>query len=348
MSEHNKSEDLPDALQAIQAERGESNAIHDEILNSLPKEGDEDDDGHDEQPEAKKNAGKKEKNRKKATQVKVPSRDKKSRIKIVIAVAVAGAIGYGLFSILQPVKPGATSSIPAFFGKTYQDDNGVEPTVTVSQLELAVSQLRTEMLTKIDSLPTHNDLNAIKRSVLDVERVQNEQRTSIAMLNQIADRPIPTALNNQDYDRQLNAFKQELDALNAYTGNVLSTTETLKKQISSLDEVKKEVEKLVNSNWATYLEVQKLKKDSEKKAKSAGKDSSEPSSQSKAEKITWNSAHSWVLKIASERFTQIYNTSTGKNLRVFEGIEIPNCGVVISVDVAARKVSTQHCTISRK
>ncbi|MDI4652598.1 MULTISPECIES: hypothetical protein [Pseudoalteromonas] len=348
MSEHNKSEELPDALQAIQAERGEGDENHDEILSSLPEEDGEDDDGHDEQPEAKMNTGKKEKNRKKATQVKVPSRDKKSRIKIVLAVAFAGAIGYGLFSILQPVKPGATSSIPAFFGKTYKDDNGVEPTVTVSQLELAVSQLRKEMLTKIDSLPTHNDLNAIKRSMLDVERVQNEQRTSIAMLNQIADRPIPTALNNQDYDRQLNAFKQELDALNAYTGNVLSTTETLKEQISSLDEVKKEVQKLVNSNWATYLEVQKLKKDSEKKAIPAGTDSSEPSSQSAAEKITWNSTHSWVLKIASERFTQIYNTSTGKNLRVFEGIEIPNCGVVISVDVAARKVSTQHCTISRK
>jgi len=350
MPEHNKDEDIQDVLQGIQTERAGEGVDHDEIYKSLPEAGDEGADENDdfEQPEIESKAGKKEKSRKKTTQVKVPNKDKKSKKKVLIAVAVAAAIGYGLFSLLQPVQPGAKSSIPTFFGNTYKNENKAEPTITISQLEVAMTQLRKEFQAKIDTLPTHNDLSDIKRSLLDIEQLQNEQRTSIAMLNQMADRPVSTALNNQDYDRQLADFKQELDALNAYTGNLLSENEKLKKKVSSLDGVKKEVDELVNSNWATYLEVQKLKKESKKQGKAETKDSNETVSTNKAEKITWNSSHSWVLKIASERFTQIYNTSTGKNLRVFEGIEIPNCGVVISVDVAARKVSTQHCTISRK
>ncbi|MEJ6534058.1 MULTISPECIES: hypothetical protein [Pseudoalteromonas] len=350
MPEHNKDEDIQDVLQGIQTERAGEGVDHDEIYKSLPEAGDEGADENDdfEQPEIESKAGKKEKSRKKTTQVKVPNKDKKSKKKVLIAVAVAAVFGYGLFNLLQPVKPNVTSSIPSFFGKTYGNDQKAEPTVTVSQLESAMADLRAEVIARIDALPSHNDLNAIKHSVVEVERLQNEQKTSIAMLNQMADRPVPVTLNTQDYDRQLNAFKQELDALNAYTGNILSTTETLKQKVSSLDGIKKEVDELVNSNWATYLEVQKLKKESEKQGKDEAKDNNETVSTNKAEKITWNSSHSWVLKIASERFTQIYNTSTGKNLRVFEGIEIPNCGVVISVDVAARKVSTQHCTISRK
>lgn len=358
MSDHKEHEEINDTLQGIQAERGEEGVDHDEIISTLPKDDDESDedendssdegDGDEKPPVIEKSAQKKAKSSKKTTKVKVPSKDKRSKKRLVAGVVLVAVVGCGLFYLLKPESTGIKSSMPAFFGNTYKNDSLAEPTVTARQLELAISQLRQEMIAKIDTLPSHSDISDIKRSVLEVELLQKEQKTSIAMLNQMADRPVPTSLNNQDYDRKLNAFKQELDALNAYTGNVLSTTETLKEQISSLDGVKKEVEKLVNSNWATYLEVQKLKKEREKKAKSTGKDSSESSSQSTAEKITWNGAHSWVLKIASERFTQIYNTSTGKNLRVFEGIEIPNCGVVISVDVAARKVSTQHCTISRK
>lgn len=349
MSEHDKKDDSQNILRSIQDERT-SDVDHEEILAELPDSNEQSDESEElTDVEDKSEQDSKGKSRKKVKQVKVPQANKKTSTKkvgLALAVVLVAGLGYVFYTLIQPVKPGVSSSIPSFFGKTYTESNNADTPVTSSQLNAAIQQLRLDVFSRLETLPTDSDLTAIKQSIREIENIQSAQQEKIVLLNQMADRPLSTPINNDNYDRQFSVIKQELDALNAYTGNLLSTTEKLKKDVTAIDNVKKQVTELTNSNWATYLEVQKLKKLSESDAQNESVDVTTKTS--KAKKVTRNNVHSWVLKIASERFTQIYNTSTGKNIRVFEGVEIPNCGVVTSIDVASRKVITQHCSISRK
>ena len=353
-------EELNSALADLQNEWSEDDqglstesSEHDEILSELPDANDSEVDAtksaekpstKDENKTSEKVAAKK--NRQK---VKVPKGERKPKsmfFKALVGTSVVALIGFGVFQS-GVLKPSIGTSLPQaggwqLFGSSPPETS---PVVTEYQLEVIVKQLRNDVYQTLKQLPTLEQVQKLNNEISELKRIQSQQSASIRSLNSIADRQNSNlSIGGSSVDGQLAQLRSELDTLNLHTGELLSKTAKLDDETKRFNGAAKQVAELVNSNWTNHLRIKKLENEQGPEDKTPR----ESSDLKSAESITLSTKNEWALKIVSERFTQIYNIQTGKNLRVFEGVVIPNCGPVIDINVSARKVIAQHCTISHK
>jgi hypothetical protein len=64
--------------------------------------------------------------------------------------------------------------------------------------------------------------------------------------------------------------------------------------------------------------------------------------------VTWKNKHRWKISMISDALTQIQNVDSNDKKNIGEGVEVMGCGIVLDINVSARKVTTQHCVISTK
>ncbi|MGP4943204.1 hypothetical protein [Pseudoalteromonas nigrifaciens] len=345
--------EINDALNELQNEwdEGDSSPVinddssHDDILDGLP---DDEIATSDIETDNNQKANKK---KNKPQKVKVPKKESKSNgllFKLLIGAGVVSLVGFMALKSDRLTTGGGTSLPTAGGWELFGSDKAEQsPKVTQEQLELVISQLRNDVNRTLKQLPTVEQVESIRRDILDLQRIQSNQSASIRSLNSLADKPSSQRGASNDIDGQISLIRAELDNLNSFTGELLSKTAELDAQTGKFKNANKQLADLVNSNWSNHLRINKLENKLTDNSDSPSTSASNGPELKKAEAITLKSKNEWALKIVSQRFTQIYNTQTGKNLRVFEGVVIPNCGPVIDIDVAARKVTAQHCTIGR-
>lgn len=353
-------DELNSALAELQNEWSEDDqglstesSDHDEILSELPDANDSevDETKSAEKPPTKdvNKTSEKVAAKKNRQKLKVPKGDRKPKsmlFKALVGTSVVALIGLGAFQS-GVLKPSIGTSLPQAGGWQLFESSPPEtnPEVTEYQLEVIVKQLRNDVYQTLNQLPTLEQVQKLNNEISEIKRIQSQQSSSIRSLNSIADRQNSNlSIGGSNVDGQLAQLRSELDTLNLHTGELLSKTAKLDDETKRFNGAAKQVAELVNSNWTNHLRIKKLENEQGPDDKTS-RVSSELKS---AESITLSSKNDWALKIVSERFTQIYNIHTGKNLRVFEGVVIPNCGPVIDINVSARKVTAQHCTISHK
>lgn len=342
MSEKDNNE-IKNALAAVQQEQNDEEihtndtdkTLDEQILNSLPDDEDE--------------AAAESKNKK--GEVKRP-KNKKAISKFIalgFVVAIGGAAIWqsGLFASNQ------NASFPKagdwkIFG---ENKNDAQPYITKADLENFERKLRGDVLQTVSQLPGMNEIESLRNEIAALRQLQNRQSKHITELNMLADKAASERpLMGSNYDSQISLIRSELNELNNFTGELLSKTAKLDEDTAKFNEATKKIDELKNSNWLNHLQLKKL----EKQLNNTGgfnqvkSNSKSTGALKNAESITLKPKIEWVLKIVSERFSQIQHKQTGEKIRVFEGVIIPNCGPVIDIDVQARKVVAQHCTIGHR
>ena len=144
-------------------------------------------------------------------------------------------------------------------------------------------------------------------------------------------------------------IKSDLDTLNDYTGDILTKFKDVDANSESLATLAKLTKDLKNTNWANFKRIKKLEEMGQvgKSNVVSSNSVTKTKPMASAQAVTWDNKPSWKLKIISDRFTQIVNTKSNKSVRIYKGGNIPSCGVVLSIDVVGRKVTTPHCVITR-
>lgn len=348
----NDNNEIKDALAAVQQEQNDDEihandddkTLDEQILNGLPD---------DEVIEDKATEEKVTKQSKKP-KVKKPKSKNKSPSKLIALGLVAALVISGTaiwHSGLFASNP--TVSFPKaggwkIFGESTNDEN---PYITKSDLESFERKLRSDVLQTVSQLPSVKDIEYLRNEISTLRQLQNRQSKYITELNMLADKTVTERpLMGSNYDSQISLIRAELNELNNFTGELLSKTAKLDENAANFKEASKKIDELTNSNWLNHLQLKKLEKQVNnsvgfRETQSSNKSTGELKN---AESITLKPKIEWVLKIVSERFSQIQHKQTGEKIRVFEGVVIPNCGPVIDIDVQARKVVAQHCTIGHR
>lgn len=348
MGSESKSEEVNDALKQIQTER-QSAVVdinhyvnHEEIESSL---------SDDEVVEVVEVVD--DPVNKKPKKVKVPKAEKTSKkinYKLLMAFgafAVLGAAYY--FSTADEYSEIRSASLPSFSSWSLFSDASSDvvndPIVTRSYLESVLQKQREFFSEEISSLSSVGMIKELRGEISYIQTVQNNQQKVIESIIQKAS--TQQSVNTIEYEAQLLSLRGELNSLNSFTGELLSKMAKLDESAAKIDESNKKIVELVNSNWVNHLRIKKLEDNTINGVVEKQPVREIVTDMKRPQVITWNNEHAWVLKIASDRFTQVYNKNSGKHMRVFVGVEIPSCGLVLSIDIPARKISTQHCSILR-
>lgn len=361
MSQDNNKE-LSDALQNIQASRSTDSSTeastdvnHDEIMSALPDDGKAggeglaDDLGEDD----KKLKAEIKSNAKPVNKIKV-SKSKRKPNYLVIGGFVGVALIVAGYFVFRPKIDSSSVSLPSVSGwQLFNESKTSDSYITEATLIKTLETFRGNIVNTLQAMPSSEELAQLRQEVNALQGITEELRFKV----QSIDRSLESNhSSNNIYNEpsELNVIRNRLDQLDR---DVLTKNTLIYQNEKSIQANATKLEDLINSNWVNHLRIKKIENsvsDSAKVATTSAEKNLEQNITSNlnglksAEKVTWENSHPWVLKIASERFTQIYNTTTNKPLRVFEGADVPTCGLVIDIDLLGRKVTTQHCTITRK
>lgn len=372
MAEQQKNSELNDMLASIQKERDGSDSnvtsindhaddSHSDILDSLEDDsytGDDEQQNEEHCDTSNDELLSKMAENSEKVEVEKSKPKTKTRVIAVSVVAVACFAGMFLYQSGKPESQVNSVSLPSFdswslFGSTAEDD----PVVTRSELEQVIRSYNSQQSELLQQFAPKQNISSLQEQLREFQSQLNQQKSVISSLSERLSSMNLQGSQAGASDKQLVTLKGELDSLSAYTGDLLSRMEQVDKAVEEVNKLEVKTKELLNANWQNHLRLNALEKQQDPKANHQNAQvSSEPSASAQtgsatvlksAEKLTWNNAHPWILKIASERFTQIHNTVTNKPLRIYEGVQVPQCGVVLDIDIAGRKISTQHCTITR-
>ena len=214
--------------------------------------------------------------------------------------------------------------------------SNTESAITKSDLRQLARQLRSEISSQSNSDEVNVNLTNLQREIEIIQRVLVRQendykelstRIDEAMRLASIDKPAPIA-NSQIqnmFDTEFTPLKSEIESVKRSLRIMRANGKNTRKKLNELTKISLTAQKVVLAE-----------RNEKKKPKS---NSSTP--------VIWKNNHPWKLKMTSAGFTQIYNTYTKSPLRISKGVDVPSCGIVLDIDVQARKVTTQHCRITR-